>query len=496
MSVAAEVNERLARITELGTSIWLDQIRLNLIESGELERLVKYECLRGVTSNPAIFEKAILGSDDYDELIEHAAREGLDNRAIYERLAVKTVQDACDVLRPVWDEAQGADGFVSIEVEPDIAFDTDKTLERARFYWEAVGRPNVMIKIPGTTEGRPAIEQATYEGINVNVTLLFAVEAYAGVADAYIRGLERRMDEGKDMSPQSVASFFVSRVDTEVDKRLEALGRTDLQGTAAIANARAAYQRFKQITAEERWQRLAAAGARVQRPLWASTGVKNPAYPETKYVDSLVGPHTVNTMPLATLTAAAEQSEVTGVTVDQDPSAELEALREAGIDMDDVTAKLLGDGVDAFITPFEKLLAGIESAREGIVLSRPASVESSIPDDLEAKIAARVEQAQREDVARRIWHHDETLWGGPGPEIGNRLGWLTISQRMLDQCAALQEFADEVRADALQSVILCGMGGSSLAPEVMRQSFERGAAGLELHVLDSTDPGAIKDVED
>ena len=442
MSVATEVNERLARITELGTSIWLDQIRLNLIECGELQRLVKFESLRGVTSNPAIFEKAILGSDDYDELIEEAAREGLDTRSIYERLAVQTVQAACDVLRPVYDESDGADGFVSIEVEPDIAFDTPKTIESARHYWQAVDRPNVMIKIPGTTEGEPAIEQATYEGINVNVTLLFSVESYARVSDAYIRGLERRKDEGKDMSPQSVASFFVSRVDTEVDKRLDAMGNKDLHGTAAVANARAAYQRFKQIVAGERWQRLADAGARVQRPLWASTGVKNPAYPETKYVDSLVGPHTVNTMPMATLTAAGEQSEATAVTVDADPAAELEALREADIDLDDVTAKLLSDGVDAFITPFEKLLAGVESAREATVLSRPKSVESSIPDDLESKLAARVEQAQNEQVARRIWHHDETLWGGPGPEIGNRLGWLTISQRMLDQTGALNEFVD------------------------------------------------------
>jgi transaldolase/glucose-6-phosphate isomerase len=495
MSVAAEVNPRLARITERGTSIWLDQIRLNLIESGELERLIRYESLRGVTSNPAILEKAILGSDDYDELIAEDAKNGLDARAIYEHLAVKTVQDACDVLRPVYDEADGADGFVSIEVEPDIAFDTEKTIASARHYWQAVDRPNVMVKIPGTTEGEPAIEQATYEGINVNVTLLFSVEAYARVADAYIRGLERRRAEGKDVSPQSVASFFVSRVDTEVDKRLEALGRTDLQGIAAIANARAAYQRFQKIVATDRWKALADAGARVQRPLWASTGVKNPAYPETKYVDSLVGPHTVNTMPLQTLTAAAEKSEVADVTVDNDPTRELEALREAGIDLDDVTAKLLRDGVELFIVPFEKLLAGIESAREATVLSRPSSVESSIPPDLEERIAARVEEAQREQVARSIWHHDETLWGGPGPEIGNRLGWLTIADRMMDQTPALAEFVAECRADGLTDVVLCGMGGSSLAPEVIRRSFPRGEGGLNLHVLDTTDPGAILAVE-
>jgi transaldolase / glucose-6-phosphate isomerase len=495
MSVAAEVNQRLARITELGTSIWLDQIRLNLIESGELERLVKYECLRGVTSNPAILEKAILGSDDYDELVTEDAEKGLDARSIYDHLAVKTVQDACDVLRPVWDETDGADGFVSIEVEPDIAFDTEKTLESARHYWQVVDRPNVMVKIPGTSEGEPAIEQATYEGININVTLLFSVDAYARVADAYMKGLERRKAEGKDVSMQSVASFFVSRVDTEVDKRLEALGRTDLQGIAAVANARAAYQRFKRIVASDRWRALEEAGARVQRPLWASTGVKNPKYPDTKYVDSLVGPNTVNTMPLATLTAAGEQSEVTEAAVDKDPTQELETLREAGIDIDDVTAKLLHDGVALFITPFEKLLGGIESAREATVLSRPQSVESSIPDDLEQKLAERVRHAEEEDVARRVWHHDETLWGGPGPEIGNRLGWLTIADRMMDQAEGLREFAAACQADGLTDVVLCGMGGSSLAPEVIGQSFPKGEGGLNLHVLDSTDPGAILAVE-
>ena len=495
MSVAAEVNQRLARITELGTSIWLDQIRLNLIESGELERLVKYECLRGVTSNPAILEKAILGSDDYDELVTEDAEKGLDARSIYDHLAVKTVQDACDVLRPVWDETDGADGFVSIEVEPDIAFDTEKTLESARHYWQVVDRPNVMVKIPGTSEGEPAIEQATYEGININVTLLFSVDAYARVADAYMKGLERRKAEGKDVSMQSVASFFVSRVDTEVDKRLEALGRTDLQGIAAVANARAAYQRFKRIVASDRWRALEEAGARVQRPLWASTGVKNPKYPDTKYVDSLVGPNTVNTMPIATLTAAGEQSEVTEAAVDKDPTQELETLREAGIDIDDVTAKLLHDGVALFITPFEKLLGGIESAREATVLSRPQSVESSIPDDLEQKLAERVRHAEEEDVARRVWHHDETLWGGPGPEIGNRLGWLTIADRMMDQAEGLREFAAACQADGLTDVVLCGMGGSSLAPEVIGQSFPKGEGGLNLHVLDSTDPGAILAVE-
>src|SRR5437763_16722134 len=496
MSVAAEVNERLARITELGTSIWLDQIRLNLVESGELERLVKFESLRGVTSNPALLEKAIPGSDDYDELSVQAAKEGLDAHAIYERLAVKTVQDACDVLRPVYDEAEGHDGFVSIEVNPDIAFDTEKTIEMARHYWKAVDRPNVMVKIPGTEEGVPAIEQCVYEGLNINVTLLFAVEAYEKVADAFISGLERRLDEGKPVNLPSVASFFVSRVDTEVDKRLDGLGRDDLAGTAAIANARLAYQRFKEIFAGERWQRLADAGARVQRPLWASTGVKNPAYPETKYVDALVGPHTVNTMPLATLNAAGEQSEADSATVDQDPTADLEALREAGIDLEDVTAKLLKDGVDLFIVPFEKLLGGIESAREGTVLSRPTTIETSIPDELEEPIVERIEQAKNENVARRIWHKDESLWGGPGvPEIGNRLGWLTIADKMLEEAGELKLFADGCVDAGLTDAVLLGMGGSSLAPEAFRLSFGDQPGGPKLHVLDSTEPGEVLAIE-
>src|SRR6476619_5301370 len=486
MSVAAEVNERLERITELGTSIWLDQIRLKLIESGELERLVKQESLRGVTSNPAILEKAILGSDDYDELIDKAAEEGLDSRAIYDRVAIKTVQDACDVLRPVFDESHGADGFVSIEVEPDIAFDTDKTIESAKHYWEAVDRPNVMVKIPGTDEGTPAIEQSVYDGININVTLLFSVEAYEQVAEAYIKALERRLEEGKDMSPQSVASFFVSRVDTEVDKRLEQLGRTDLQGIAAVANALDAYQSFKKIFSGERWEKLEAAGARVQRPLWASTGVKDPAYPDTLYVDGLIAPHTVNTMPMATLLAAADHGEVSGPTADSDPEEELQALDAAGIDLKEVTDKLLKDGVDKFVDPMEALLKGIDEKRQAVTTSRPSAVHAILPDEVEPKVAARVKAAQEGDVARRIWNKDATLWAPEGtPEVADRLGWLTVTDAMAEQLSDLESFAAEVRDEGTTDVVLLGMGGSSLAPEVIRQSYGDQAGWPTLHVLDS-----------
>jgi transaldolase len=361
---AVNVNQRLAALVAAGTAPWLDQIQRSLIESGELARLRDELSLRGVTSNPAIFEKAILGSSDYDDKIRELAGQGADSRHIFRTIAVEDVGAAADVLRPVFDEHK--DGFVSLEVDPDLAFDTDKTIAQAREYWQELGRPNVMIKIPGTLEGVPAIEQALYEGINVNVTLLFSVEAYSQIAEAYIKGLERRHEEGKALDVHSVASFFVSRVDTEVDKRLEGLDRPDLRGLAAVANARAAYQRFQAIFEGERFAKLREAGANVQRPLWASTGVKDPSYPDTKYVDTLVAPHTVNTMPMDTLNAAADHAEIEPGTGLVDPAEDLAKLRDAGIDMEDVTGKLLRDGVDKFVTPMEKLLEGIETKRGSV----------------------------------------------------------------------------------------------------------------------------------
>src|SRR5579863_10387334 len=326
MSTLADVNPNLKALTEAGVSVWLDQLGRSLVAGGELKRMVDQESLRGVTSNPSIFEKSILGTSDYDDAIEQMARADKSAKETYDALTVADVQAACDVLVTVHDETSGHDGFVSLEVTPDLARDTEGTIESARKYWNAVGRPNVMIKIPGTQEGVDAIEQAIYEGINVNVTLLFAVEAYEAVAQAYIRGLERRQAEGLPLDVNSVASFFVSRVDTLVDKQLDAIGGEQaekLKGTAAVANARAAYVRFQEIFSSEQWETLAAAGAAVQRPLWASTGVKNPAYPDTKYVDELIAPHTVNTMPLATLNAVADHGTATDATAKIDPTAEL-----------------------------------------------------------------------------------------------------------------------------------------------------------------------------
>src|SRR5690349_23368383 len=415
-------------------------------------------------------------------------------------MAIKDIQDGCDVLRSVYDETDGYDGYVSLEVDPDIAFDTNKTMEQARDYWHRVDRPNLMIKIPGTDEGVPAIEEMIYEGLNINVTLLFAVSAYERVAEAFIRGLERRLDEGRSVDMQSVASFFVSRVDSEVDKRLENMSPPapgELFGKAGLANARAAYRRYKEIFHGERFARLREAGASVQRPLWASTGVKNPKYSDTMYVDGLVGPETVNTMPMATLLAAADHAHVEANTAELDPEPDLRALADAGIDLDDVTAKLLSDGVDKFVEPMEKLLEGIDQKREAIVTRRPPTIKASIPDDLEPRIAERVKRAMVEDVAHRIWKKDDTLWGPSGQaEVSNRLGWLTIVDTMLETVDDLQAFAEEIRAEGVTDVVLLGMGGSSLAPEVIRQSFGAQDGWPGLHVLDSTDAGAIRSVQE
>ena len=493
MSVSA-TNERLAALTAAGTSVWLDQLRRGMIASGELARMIEQDCLRGVTSNPAIFEKAILGSSDYDEGLIELVQENLSADELYRRIAVDDVRDACDVLRGVYDETGGVDGYVSLEVAPSLADDTEGTIAEARSFWQLVDRPNLMIKVPGTDAGIPAIEQLLYEGLNVNVTLLFAVARYEKVMDAFLAAMERRQAEKLPLDRHSVASFFVSRVDSEVDKRLEAMGETELRGIAGLANARAAYQAFKRVFGGERFAALSAAGCPVQRPLWASTGVKNPAYPETMYVYELVAPDTVNTMPLNTLVAAGKEGGVRGATADQDPSDDLRRLADAGIDLDDVTEKLLRDGIEAFVKPMDKLLDGIERKREAIITGRPGGIDADLPSDFEKFVADRVRKAADEDVVRRIWHRDGTLWAPEGtPELTDRLGWLSIVETMLGEVDDLRQFASEVRGDGITDVVVLGMGGSSLAPEVFRHAAA-GGGGLRLQVLDSTHPGQVRAV--
>jgi transaldolase/glucose-6-phosphate isomerase len=498
MSTVTEVNPRLKALTDAGVAVWLDQLGRSLVAGGELARMVAEESLRGVTSNPSIFEKSILGTTDYDDEIGSLARAGEDARAIYDALVVPDVQAAADVLAEVHADTGGRDGFVSLEVQPDLARDTAGTIESARRYWKLVSRPNVMIKIPGTPEGVEAIETAIYEGINVNVTLLFAVAGYQAIAEAYIRGLERRHAEGLSLDVHSVASFFVSRVDSAVDKELAAIGgyAVELSGKAALANARSAYMKFQELFSGPRWEALANAGAVVQRPLWASTGVKNPAYPDTLYVDGLVAPDTVNTMPMATLHAVADHGSVPGATAEQDPSEDLAALAAAGIDMEVVTEQLLTDGIKLFVDAMEGLIAGIEERRATVVTGRPPTIDASLPPSFEPALAARVKQAVDDKVADRVWKRDDTLWGGPGvAEIDNRLGWLTVSEQMLDQAAELTALAAGLVAEGYTDALLLGMGGSSLGPEVIRQSFGDLPGALKLQVLDSTHPDAIAAVE-
>jgi len=497
VSTITELNPRLLAITEAGVSVWLDQIRRSMVEGGELARMVAVESLRGVTSNPAIFEKAILGSDDYDEDLRELARQDLDSTAIYEHIAIRDVQLAADVLAGVHRDSHGRDGFVSLEVAPELAHNTDGTIEQVRSFWKRVDRANVMIKIPGTAEGVPAIEQALYEGINVNVTLLFSVAAYEKVAEAYIRALERRHAEGLELSVNSVASFFVSRVDTNVDRRLDQLGRPDLAGRAALANARAAYRRFAELFSGDRWDVLAAAGGVVQRPLWASTGTKNPHYPDTMYVDGLIAPHTVNTMPLPTLLAAADHGTVPGITGEIDPSDDLRALADAGVDLNQVTEELLVDGVEQFEEAMKRLLAGIEERRAAVVTGQPSRIHARLPLLLQAPVAERVRAAVSGNVAQRVWRRDASLWGGPGvPEIEDRLGWLTVSEPMLEHAADLHAFAATCLADGYTDAVLLGMGGSSLGPEVIRRSFGDVPGGMRLTVLDSTHPDVVLGVRE
>jgi transaldolase len=358
----------LREIADLGQAVWLDNISRQLVEDGGLERLVEDDGLTGVTSNPTIFEKAIGGSDRYDDALSQAAREGLDARGVFLELALRDIRDAADVLRGVYDATDGRDGYVSFELPPELADDAAGSVETAKVLRERIDRPNVLIKVPGTEAGVAAFEELTAAGVPVNVTLLFSVERYEEVAQAYVAGLTQRLEAGEPVDRvASVASFFVSRVDSTIDKRLEELGRSELQGKAGVANARIAYESFQRIFSGDRWERLAQAGARVQRPLWASTSTKNPSYPDTLYVDELIGPDTVNTMPDATIEAARDHATAAR-TIDKDlpgAHAHMAALRDAGVDVEHIVGvQLVEEGVASFAKSFDSMIETIgEKAR-------------------------------------------------------------------------------------------------------------------------------------
>jgi transaldolase len=362
---------RLQQLSKLGQSVWIDYLSRRLLREGGLAELVRDHAVVGVTSNPTIFQKAISEGDAYDEQLRKVLAEEDDAKEIFLRLAVKDVQDGCDLLRPVWDGGGGKDGYVSIEVDPNLAYDTDATIAEAQRLHELVDRPNCFVKIPATEPGLPAIEEMIARGKKINVTLIFSLERYAEVAEAYVRGLERLVESGGDPTQvASVASFFVSRVDTEADKRLDEAGAPDdVKGKLAVANAKLAYQRYKELFAGERWEKLRAAGATSQRCLWASTSTKNPAYSDVLYVDELIGPETVNTMPEETIDAFEDHGEV-GLTLERDPDEArrvFERVAEAGVDYDDVVDTLEREGVQKFSDSFAELLDGVRAKRGELV---------------------------------------------------------------------------------------------------------------------------------
>jgi transaldolase / glucose-6-phosphate isomerase len=497
----------LKGLFQYGQSVWLDYIRRTLLTSGELQRLIDDDGLRGVTSNPSIFEKAIAGSTDYKDVLEAPESRDLDAKSLYEKIAIRDVQDAADIMKSVYDESKGRDGYVSLEVSPLLANDTAGTLEEARRLWKAVNRKNLMVKVPATAEGVPAIRTLIREGVNVNVTLLFSQKAYENVAEAYISGLEERAQAGGDISNiASVASFFISRIDSAIDNLLTAKIKeagsdaersqyNALLGKIAIANARLTYQKYGEIYGAARWKALAAKGAKSQRLLWASTSSKNPKFRDVIYVEELIGPDTVNTIPPATFNAFRDHGELRASLAENLKAAAdtMVGLEKAGISMKDVTDRLLDEGLELFDNAFKALLAST-----GHKVTAPASAKIDkmtykLPEKLAAGVNAALDSWQKEDKSRRLWACDPTLW--TASDENKWLGWLGVTDDQLAHIQHLTGIAEEVRKSGYKHALLLGMGGSSLCPEVMRMTFGKFPHAPELHVLDSTDPAQIRAIE-
>jgi transaldolase/glucose-6-phosphate isomerase len=481
-----------------GQSVWLDYLRRGMTRSGELAVMIA-DGLRGMTSNPTIFEHAIAGSADYDAALAAAGASGMTDREVYEALAIQDVQEAADVFRSVYDETGGEDGFVSIEVSPELARDTEGSIAEARRLWQAVDRPNVMIKIPGTKEGWPAIERCLREGININITLLFSLAHYYPVAEAHLRALEGRVAAGLPIDRvASVASLFVSRVDTEVDKRLQS--RDDAVdtpiGQAAIANARLVYAAFLDMTRSARWRALRAHGAKVQRPLWASTGTKNPAYSDVRYVESLIGPDTITTVPPDTLRLFEHHGVIERTLPGHVGRAQrtMRSIEAIGIDLVDVNRTLEQEAIAKFSESLTKVLAVIGAKRRSLANGALTTPRRRDRDraGFDAAVERRIDALASDEVIRRIWARDPTVWkDDPNtPELKDRLGWLGVGKIMARQPAPLMAFADEIRG-SFERVVLCGMGGSSLAPATLWQAFGRRDGYPQLVVLDSTDPRTV-----
>jgi len=498
----------LKSLNDHGQVVWLDFLARRFIADGSLKRLVNEDGLTGVTSNPSIFEKAIVGSSDYDASLEAAEQQGdLDVLSLFERLAVEDIQNAADVLRPVYEATQRRDGYVSMEVSPYLAMSTEGTVAEARRLWRAVGRENLMVKVPATAPGLPAIRQLTGEGININITLLFSQVVYEEVVAAYLRGLEDLVARGGDPSrTASVASFFVSRIDSAIDKLIdERLRQTNqaeeremlagLRGKVAIANAKLAYQRYKRLFAGSRWEKLRAKGARPQRLLWASTGTKDPSYSDVLYVEELIGRDTINTMPPATMDAFRDHGKVRPALEEDVREAErvMATLDRFDISIDAVTARLTQEGVQLFTEAADKLLGAVARKRAKLLGAALDSQTCKLPAELEKEVAASLEAWRRAGNVRRLWARDASLW--TGTDEAKWLGWLGIVDEGRKRTERLDQLAEDVRRERFSHILLLGMGGSSLGPEVLAETFGRQPNRPELLVLDSTDPAQIRTVE-
>jgi transaldolase/glucose-6-phosphate isomerase len=489
-----------------GQAVWLDFLARGFIAKGDLKKLIDVDGVKGVTSNPSIFEKAIGSSDEYDAPIGAALKSGDRPVAeLFEHLAVEDIQHAADVLRPVYDQFKANDGFVSLEVSPYLAMDTKETIAEAERLWKEVDRRNLMVKVPATKDGLPAIQHLIGEGISINITLLFSQKVYVQVAEAYLAGLEKYVAKGGDPSHvASVASFFVSRIDSAVDKELdEKIAKANdptekerlaaLKGKVAIANAKLAYQEYKRLFSGARWDKLAVKGAKPQRLLWASTGTKNKDYSDVLYIEELIGPNTVNTVPPATLDAFRDHGKPRDSLEEnvEDARDVLAELEKSGISLDAITAELVKDGVKQFADAADKLYGAVAYKRATVLGGEIDRQQLALGNKLGKAVESSTEDWRASAKIRRLWQHDKSVWTG---ENENKwLGWL--SSPAAADIADYEDFAHRVKRQNFSDAVVLGMGGSSLGPEVLAQTFAKQPGYPKLHVLDSTDPAQVRELQ-
>lgn len=501
---------RLKALENCHQSVWLDFIRRNLIESGGLAKLVTEDGVTGVTSNPSIFKNAIAASTDYvDSMLSLFKNADLSIKSVYEQLAISDIQAAADILRPVYDKTKKMDGYVSMEVPPELAHDTQGTIVEAKRLWQAINRPNLLVKVPGTAEGAVAIRELIAEGININVTLLFSIDAYQKVSDAYMEGLERRLQAKQPIDHiASVASFFVSRLDVIVNSQIDAVPNKTaellgLKGKIAIAYAKTAYQTFKAMKETPRFKALKAQGAQPQRLLWASTSTKDPAFSDVLYVESLIGAETVDTIPPQTMNAFRDHGKPASGTIEQglvEAYMDLQTLERYDISLEKATKILLDEGVTLFHEAFQDLLNAVAEKKKAyeatngtaLALSSNFSVKFSAPEDQDA-IAQEMANWQDQQKVSRLWNADNTLW--TNTDENHWLGWLHVADTEQTQVAQISALASELQSEGIKHVVVLGMGGSSLCPAMLASTFPKVIGFPQLHVLDSTDPLQIKHIE-